>query len=78
MKQITITVRQAEQFNSMLTALRMIAGSKTEPTSYMTSEQLRKSDEAKFIGFEDVVEMAYENIQGLAKQTANGVRPIVF
>jgi len=73
---ITITNQQAEVFNRMLHTLRMIGGNKSEPTTFMTADELRKSDEAKFMGFEEVIEMAYENMQGQAKECVKGIREI--
>lgn len=72
-----MTKKQEQQFNIMLGALRCIAGHRKAPTTFMTPDQLRKSKEANFMGFEEVIEMAYENMQGMAKDAINGVKPIV-
>lgn len=66
-----------KQFNEMLEALRCIAGYRKSPTTFMSPEQIRKSKDAKFLGFEDVMVMAYENIQAYASGTIKGIKPII-
>ena len=72
----TITEKQVEQFNRMLDVLRCISGHRKAATTFMTAEQLRKSDESDFLGYEEVIEMAYENMQGMAKDVVRGIKPI--
>lgn len=72
-----MTKKQTIQFNKMLATLRTIAGHRKAPTTFMTPDQLRKSDEAKFLGFEEVIEMAYDNMQSLASESIKGVKPII-
>jgi hypothetical protein len=61
----------------MLEALRTISGHRKASTTFMTPDQLRRSDESEFMVFEEVIEMAYENMQSIAKQTIRNIRPIV-
>lgn len=72
-KTIKISKSQAQKFNEMLHTLKMIAGT-AQGTHYMTPEQLRRSEDAEFLGEGEVIEMAYDNIQGHAKQVSSGVR----
>lgn len=74
MIKITITQKQAKKYNDMLEALRTIAG--TGQTSYMTPDQLRKSEDCEFHGYDELITMTYENIQALAKQVTKGTRNI--
>lgn len=70
-KKIQVTQRQAEQFNRMLATLRKIS------KEYMTTEQLQKQSEKEYgLGFEECIEMVYENIQEDARLGCAGVRPI--
>lgn len=76
-KKIEITAKQAEQFNKMLRALRMIAGHKGN-AHFMTTDQLREEAAKADMGidFEEAIEMAYDNIQTTAKFVSKGVREI--
>lgn len=68
---VTITERQANQFNYMLAILKMIS------KDYQTPAQLRKNSEKEYgLDYEESLEMAYENIQGEAAFAAKGVKPI--
>lgn len=65
---ITITLKQAQQFNSMLHQLKRIK-------AYDSVEKLRRSSEKNFgLEFEEAIEMAYENMQGEAQ--IKGIKPI--
>jgi exonuclease III len=70
MKKIQITTKQAEQFNHMLSTLRRIH------KNYMPVEDLRMSEEAEFHGEQEVIEMAYENIQEEARNASRNVKHI--
>ena len=64
-----MTQKQAEQFNRMLAALKQIS------KGYQTPDQLRRSAEKEYsVGYEEAIEMAYENIKELAKLASRGVR----
>lgn len=65
-----MTKKQIEQFNCMRRTLLTIA------KGYKSPEQLRKSEEAKFMGFDEVLEMSYENLQSEAAHAVKGVREI--
>lgn len=66
-----MTPKQAKQFNSMLAALKIITN------GYQTSTQLRKNAEKQYgLDFEEVIEMAYDNMQGVARQACKGISPI--
>lgn len=68
---IEITQKQAQQFNFMRAALTQIAN------YYQTPSQIRKDSKKDYgLDFEEAIEMAYENIQILAKQSIRGVKPI--
>lgn len=68
MKKITITLKQAHQFNSMLLQLGRIK-------KYDSTEKLRRSSEKNFgLEYEEALEMAYENMQG--EVNIKGIRPI--
>jgi hypothetical protein len=41
---------------------------------YMTPDQLRRCRDAQFLGYTEVLEMAYENIQEDARQAVKGKR----
>lgn len=72
-KKITITEKQAEQFNYMLAIHRKIA------RDYQTPDQLRKNSEKQYgLDYEESLEMAYENLQSEAGAAAKGVRPITI
>lgn len=65
------TPGQKRQFNKMLDALRTIAN------DYQSPDQLRKTSKGQYgLGYEETLEMAYENIQELAKSSSRGVRRI--
>lgn len=72
MKKIEITIKQAEQFNMMLSALRTIK-------SYQSPGAIKK-DRGKDWGLdaEEAIEMAYENIQATAKNSCRNIKPIVI
>lgn len=60
-----------QHYNRMLAALKTIA------TGYQTPDQLRRNSEKDYgLGYEETLEMAYENIQQLAKEASKGVRRI--
>lgn len=66
-----MTPKQIRQFNQMRHTLLRIS------KQYMTTKQLRKESEQDFgLGFEEAIEMAYENIQGEAKESVRGVKEI--
>lgn len=68
---ITITYRQAEEFNLMLDALKKIS------KDFQSTDQLREDcNEDYGLDYEECLEMAYENIQYLAEQTSKGIRKI--
>ncbi len=70
-KKITITERQAKQFNHMLMRLRRIS------KGYQTPDQLRRGCKGEYgLGYLESLEMAYENLQEEAKDGAAGVSPI--
>lgn len=65
---ITITLKQAYQFNMMLHQLKRIK-------AYDSPEKIRRYSEKKLgLDFEEAIEMAYENMHGEAQ--IKGVRPI--
>lgn len=66
-----MNAKQAKQFNQMLAALKIINN------GYQTTSQLRKNVEKQYgLDYEEVLEMAYENIQAMAKQACKGIAPI--
>ena len=68
-KKITITEKKARTFNNMLRSLRLIA------KEYQTPDQLRKESKNDWgLGYEEALEMSYENIQNEAKQSSAGVK----
>ena len=71
MAKTEITIKQKQQFNSMLNALKKIR------KHYQTPAQLRK-DSAKDFGldFDEAIEMAYENIQSEATVACKGVKQL--
>lgn len=71
MKKITITTKQAEQFNLMLTTLRKIH------RDYKTPDQLLQSSEKDTgLKYEEAIGYAYENIQSDAQYASKKVRQI--
>jgi len=72
-KKIQITEKQAAQFNAMLATLKRIS------KDYQNTEQLRRNSERQYgLSYEEVMEMAYENIQGEAATAAKGLKFIVI
>jgi hypothetical protein len=70
-KKISITPKQAAQFNKMLGAHKKIA------KYYQTPDQLRRNSEKQYgLGYEESLEMAYENLQSEASFASKGVKPI--
>lgn len=66
-----MTPAQTAQFNVMRAALRRIA------FDYNTAQQiLRGSERHHGVDAAEALEMAYENVQGLAKHAVRGVRAI--
>jgi hypothetical protein len=73
MKKIEITENQRQQFNLMRMALIQIH------KDYQTPSQLRRDCKGDYgLEFEETIEMAYENIQHLAKSMVKGVKAIEF
>lgn len=66
-----ITTRQQEQFNQMLATLKVIG------KQYDTPAKLRRSAKAMGLGYDEALEMAYENIKDAAKSVIRGVKPLV-
>lgn len=61
----------ADHYNRMYDALKTIA------KYYQTPEQLRRNSKGQYgLGYEETLEMAYENIQQLAKEATRNVRKI--
>lgn len=70
-KKITITVRQAQQFNYMRATLKGIA------KAYQTPEQLERNCKKEYgLSYQESIGMAYENIQNDAAHAAKGVSAI--
>lgn len=66
-----MTTTQKKQFNQMLLALKTIAN------EYQTPAQMRRDIKKQYgLDFEEIIEMAYENIQGYAKNSCKGVKQI--
>jgi hypothetical protein len=66
-----MTNKQKQQFNTMLSALKMIS------KGYQTPAQLRKESQGDFgLDYEEALEMSYENIQTLAKQASLRVKSL--
>jgi hypothetical protein len=63
--------KEKANFNKMRTALLQI-------TKYQTLNQLRKEGEDRTygIGYEETLEMSYENIKETAKVAAKGIKAI--
>jgi len=63
-----MTKKQIENYNKMRNAL-------IEITKYQTPDKLRRDSEKDWgVDFEEAIEMAYENIQGIAKYAVKGIR----
>lgn len=71
-KKITITRKQAEQFNRMRHSLHTIS------RGYMTPDQMRKSEDSEFHGFGEALAMSYENIQEEARIAVKGIRKLTI
>lgn len=70
-KKIQITERQAHQFNRMRIALIKIA------KAYQTPDQLRRNCGKQYgLGYEETLEMSYENLQAEAKAASKGISKI--
>lgn len=66
-----MTEKQRLNYNKMRSALIAIY------KGYMTPDQLRKRSEKDFgLGFNECIEMVYENIQEDARIAVKGVKPI--
>lgn len=66
-----MTEKQKEDFNRMLHYLRRIS------KEYQTPSKLRKDSEKDWdLGYEETLEMAYENIQNDAKFACKGIKEI--
>lgn len=64
-----MTPKQKDQFNRMRDALKAIA------TKYATPDRLRDQAMKEYgLDFEEVIEMAYQNIQAEAAHAVKGVR----
>jgi hypothetical protein len=60
-----------DHYNRMYNALKTIA------TGYQTPDQLRRNSKNDYgLGYAETLEMAYENIQQLAKDATRNVRKI--
>ena len=65
-----MTDTQKKNYNKMLETLKRIR-------DYNSPEKLRRESEKDFgLGFEEALEMAYENIQAEATGAIKGVRPV--
>jgi hypothetical protein len=62
--------KQKLQFNQMLAMLQRLS------KGYQTPAQLRKSAKGMGLDYDEMLEMAYENIQSDAASTIKGVRAI--
>jgi hypothetical protein len=68
---IEITQEQAEQFNQMRSALIKIS------SGFMPISELEEVAEEEYgLEYLEALEMAYENIQDLARRTAHGTKSI--
>jgi uncharacterized protein (UPF0147 family) len=66
-----MTKKQIQQFNAMLKALKKIS------KDYQTPSQLRKNADKQYgLGYEEAIEMSYENIQSEAAFASKGVKYI--
>lgn len=73
MKKVTITEKQAIQFNLMRQTLIGIH------KGYQTANQLRRNSEKEYgLDFDEAIEMAYDNIQLTAKSAVKGVKAIAL
>lgn len=71
MPKVEITIKQKHQFNLMLNALKKIK-------AYQSPSKLRKDSERDWgLGFEEAIEMAYENIQNDAAFACKGIKPLI-
>lgn len=62
-----------DHYNRMFDALKTIA------KGYQTPDQIRRNSKDQYgLGYEETLEMAYENIQQLAKEATKNVRRIEF
>jgi hypothetical protein len=60
--------KQRIKYNAMRAALIEIA------SKYQTPDKLRKSKDAEFLGFDELITMSYENIQETARRAVKGVK----
>ena len=68
-----ITEKQRQQFNLMRMALIQIH------KDFQTPTQLQRDCKGDYgLDFEETIEMAYENIQSLAKSIVKGIKQIEF
>lgn len=66
-----MTNKQIENYNRMRHALKMIA------KDFGTTEWLQGNSEKEYgLEYEEALEMAYDNIQDVARQAVHGVREI--
>lgn len=66
-----MTKKQVQQFNKMFFALKMIV------EEYQTPGELLKASEVDFgLSYEEVIEMAYENIKAEAFEAIQGIEAI--
>lgn len=66
-----MTDLQRIQFNNMRNALIVIS------RKYMTTNQIRKQSEKDYgLDYEEALEMAYENVQSIAKEAVKGVKSV--
>lgn len=65
-----MNTKQIKQFNQMREALMLIH------KQYLSPERLRKTKESEFLGFDETITMAYENIQETARIAVKGVKYI--
>lgn len=73
MKKVTITENQVKQFNVMRNYLLRIS------KGYSTTSQLKKESRSDYgLDYEEVLEMAYENMQGEARLAVRGVKAINY
>lgn len=70
-EKVQITKKQAGQFNQMRIALIKIH------KNYMTPAQIeRNSPKGMGLDYAEALEMAYENIQDVAKRSSKGIKEI--
>lgn len=71
MKKISITLKQAHQYNMMLAMLKTIA------KDYQTPDEIRTGSEKQYgLDYDEALGYAYENIQSDAGRTVKGVRAL--